>query len=146
MNRAEYISFYSSAWVAAIATGAIGLFTIMGWALDVDVLKAFAPNWQTMSMITAVCFIILALELIFLLRYPSGTPKHFISRIPGTFVASIGLISIALYLIDIITGRPPLVENVPALNIFWATQTRLALLTAVLFVLCGSALTPARMP
>ncbi|MFH0974196.1 MAG: PAS domain S-box protein [Spirochaetota bacterium] len=132
---------YSIAWIAAIVTGTIGLLTIAGWALDVAVLISFGPNWQTMSIITAVCFVLLALELILLIRYPFGTSKRFISRIPGIFVVLIGLITIALYLTDIITGRPPLVENMPVLAIFWETQTRLALLTAVLFVLCGSALT-----
>jgi PAS domain S-box-containing protein len=128
------------AWLATLVTGGIALLALAGWAFDIATLKSMAPHWQTMSVITAICLVLVALQLACLQKYPSAAQRRLVLRAPAILVGLVGLVTTILYSIDLITGSAPPVESVPLLRLFWIPGIRIALLTAILLMCVACAL------
>ena len=93
-----------------------------------------------MRVITAICFILSATELALLQKNPSAVRKFIVLQAPGLLVGLVGLMTIVVYAITMITGQEPSLGSAPFLNLFLAPETRAALLTAILFLISGCAL------
>lgn len=128
------------AWLAILLVFAISLLALVGWVLDIPLLKSIKPQWIRMSFITATCMVLSAIELALLQISPSNLHRFIVLQAPAILVAIVGLLTIVLYFIAITTGQEPLLAEIPVLHLFWAPVTRIALLTAILFLLTGCAL------
>lgn len=49
--------------LSALFVVAVGMMVLVGWALDIAVLKSILPIWVSMKANTAVCFILMAIAL-----------------------------------------------------------------------------------
>ena len=130
----------SIAWLAILIVFAIGFMALVGWMLDITLLKSIEPQWRSMRIITAICFILSATELALLQKSPSAVRKFFVLQAPGVLVGLVGLLTIVIYAIAMITGQEPSLGSAPFLNLFLSPETRAALLTAILFLISGCAL------
>lgn len=93
----------------------------------------------TMRIVTAICLALCALELVFLHKNPTGIRKSIVRQMPGILVCLVGLCTIVVYAIRKITGEEPSMETSPFLNLFLTPDTRMALLTAIHFLIVGGA-------
>ena len=130
----------SVAWLATLTVAGIAVIALAGWVFDLTLLTSFAPQRQAMSIITAICFLLIAAELAFLQKVPAAVREHFILKAPVILVGLVGALTIVLYAISLFAGHDPPVGNIPFLNLFWIPLTRLALLTATLFLFTACAL------
>jgi hypothetical protein len=96
-------SVKSIAWLAILIVFAIGFLDLVGWMLDIKLLKSIGPQWRSMQIITAICFILSAMELALLPKSPSAVRKFIVLQAPGLFVGLVGLLTIVIYAI----ARPP---------------------------------------
>jgi signal transduction histidine kinase/ActR/RegA family two-component response regulator len=130
----------SLAWLAIMIVFAIGFLALIGWMLNITLLKSVKPGWIRMSVITATCLILAALELALRQKNPSTVRQSLILQTPGILVGMVGLLTIVLYVVAIYTGEEPSPGDGLFLNLLWAPGTRITLLTAVLFLIVGCAL------
>ncbi|MBZ5589182.1 MAG: PAS domain S-box protein [Acidobacteriia bacterium] len=133
-------AFALTARWATLIVGGIGLLALAGWAFDLALLKSVEPQWIAMRVLTAVCFVLAAVELTLVLRNPGLVRSHPVLRVPGWLVALVGLSIVALYAVRLITGQDAPPRDVPLLGLIWDPQNRPALLTGILFLLTGCAL------
>ncbi len=130
----------SFAWLAILLVFAISLLALVGWVLNIPLLKSIKSQWIRMSCITATCLILSAIQLALLQISPSNLRRFMVLKAPAIVVVIVGLLTIVLYFITMITGQEPLLPELPVLNLFWTPAARIALLTAILFLLTGCAL------
>ncbi len=143
--KARYFSFLSHparslTWSGILIALGISLLSLIGAVLDVRLFTSIRPEWITMSVITATCLVFSALELAFLYKDPSSVRKFVVLQIPGILDILVGSLTIVLYTIAMTTGWEPALRGTGLLDFFWDPETRLALMTAIVFVLIGCAL------
>ena len=97
----------SIARLAILVVFAIGFLALLGWVLDLSLLKSISPRWITMRVITAVGFILLAIELALLLEKPFNVRSRLVVQTPGILVGAAGLLIAALYTVAAVTGQEP---------------------------------------
>jgi PAS domain S-box-containing protein len=134
------VAFKRIAWVSTLAVIAIGSLVIIGTILNITLLTSVTPQWVRMKVITAACFILAGIELALLLKRPTDVRKRLALQAPAILVGLAGFLTIWLYAIRIITGQKPSLSNAPLFHLFWDTETRIALLTAIIFLLVGCGL------
>ncbi len=130
----------SLACLATLIVFAISILALIGWMLDIPLLQSVKPQWIRMSIITALGLILAAAELMLLQISPSRLRRSMLLRAPALLASLIGFLTIVFYSIAAVTGREPSLAGAPILNLFWAPSTRMALLTAIIFLLSGCAL------
>jgi len=130
----------SVAWLAIVIVLAISFLDLIGWMLDIAPLKSIKPEWTSMKAVTAVCLALSALGLALLQKGPSGILNRRVLQVPGILVGLAGLLTLVFYAVALITGQEPALAGAPVLNLFLAPATRMALLTAILFLLVGCVL------
>lgn len=128
----------SLAWLSILIVFLISCLALLGWIFNFTLLTRIESDWIAMKIITAICFALSAAGLAFIKMTPVRTP--FIRRIPGILVGLAGLSTIATYAVRKITGWESSLWDVPFLNLLLARETRMALLTAILFLIIGAAL------
>jgi PAS domain S-box-containing protein len=143
--KAWYSSFLSRparslTWVGILIALGISLLALIGAVLDIRLLTSVRPEWFRMSVITATCLVFSALELALLYKNPSRVRKFVVLQIPGILDILVGSLTIVLYTVAMTTGWEPPLRGAGLLNLFWNPETRLALMTAIVFVLIGCAL------
>jgi PAS domain S-box-containing protein len=134
------IGFGRVAWVAALAVIAIGVLDIIGTILNIALLTSVAPQWIKMRVITAVSFVLAGFSLALLLKRASDVRRYLALQAPPILVGLAGCLTIWLYAIRIITGQDLPLGHAPFFHLFWDVETRIALLTAVIFLLVGCGL------
>ena len=130
----------SAAWLAILIVLAISFLDLLGWTLDIPLLKSIRSQWNPMKIITAICMVLSATGLALLNRGPSDVRRRMASLSSGTLVALVGLLTIAVYSIELTTGREAALATAPFVHLFWSQAGRMALLTAILFLDIGCVL------
>ena len=133
-------SVKSISWLAILIVFAIGSLALVGWMLDITLLKSIEPRWTPIKVITAIILILSAMELALLQRIPSAVRKYIVLQAPGLLVGLVGLLTIVIYAIAMITGQEPPLKYVSFFNLFLSPLERMALLTAILFLINGCAM------
>ncbi|MBI5507883.1 MAG: response regulator [Deltaproteobacteria bacterium] len=113
--------------VAALAT--------LGGILDVAPLAGFVADHQSMSMPSAIGFLVIAAELVALIERPAWPGARVLTLLPGLVV---GTLALGLIAGEAFTGRTAAIAAIPFGGQAWAAPP---LLTAALFALTGAALT-----
>ena len=83
-------------YIAGAITTAVGLLVLIGWQLDVAILKSPLADAVSMKANTAAAFLLAGLALIFLQRPHPAT--HLLVRVCALMIAIIGFISLCEYL------------------------------------------------
>jgi signal transduction histidine kinase len=73
-----------------------GALVLVGWALDLQVLKSLSSTWSSMKANEALSFVLAGVALA-LLRAPAGGRAQYAGRILAGIVALVGLLTIAEY-------------------------------------------------
>ncbi|MGI8617465.1 MAG: PAS domain-containing protein [Gemmatimonadaceae bacterium] len=135
-DRFEHFGITAGAIVVAI-----GGLALLGWALDVRILQSFYPGWVTMKANTAFALTLGGGALLLHGRERSRSRLGtVVARTLGGIVAIIGAATAAHYMFGIDLRVDQLLFSVPTDARQSATPGRMALVTALAFMLIGGAL------
>ncbi len=139
-----------SQWVALTAIG-VGMLVLLGWTLDIGVLKSLSPRWVTMKANTALAFVLCGAALWGRVteRGCREQPRPekadanfpvFLPDVAAALVAVIGVLTLAQYLFGISLGIDQLLFTDSRTAVGTAMPGRMSPATAFSFLLLGSAL------
>ena len=94
-------------------------------------------EWDPMMFITMICFILSGLASFLIYTDTPSVIKKRSSVILAFLVIVVALISLGVYIFTLKTGTVPSISEIPVLNLFLMPGNRMALLTAILFLLSG---------
>ncbi len=133
--------YYTISEVAGLLTAAIGLFVLVGWALDISFMKSVLPGLVTMKGNTALCFLLTGLSL-WSLQIKRIDKRPF--RVFGNLCAAVVMLVGAITLYQYMSGTNLGIDQLLFVELPGAAFTkhlgRMAFITAVNFVLIGLAL------
>ncbi|MGD0113205.1 MAG: hypothetical protein ABSD48_15205, partial [Armatimonadota bacterium] len=93
----------SLGWLATGIASALAGLNLIGWMLGVAALKGILPHATPMKVITALCLALSSSALACLLSQSLVGWKRRLPWIAGIAVSSVGLLSLAAYLIEAAT-------------------------------------------
>ncbi len=125
---------------AALATMAVGAAALLGWLLDVPVLKSFVPGLVTMKANAALAFVLAGLSLHLLQPGPHAARWHLLAQAAAAGTALIGAVTLSQYLFGWDLRIDQWLFDEPAGAIGTSEPGRMAPLTAVNLLLLGAGL------
>ncbi len=139
VRESRYISnCRKTGQVIGWVTVAAGCLVLLGWILNLPLLKSIVPGFETMKANTALCFVLLGASLAFL-RPESSTNRNSISPWLAAPAIIIGLLTASQYIFNFSLGLDQIVVPDTAISQN-ATPGRMSLATAFSFTLLGIAL------
>lgn len=137
----RFISALKSVSRAAGATAIlVDCVVLVGWMLDIAVLKSISPAWVTMKANTAFAFLTAGLSL-WLLQTKQATPgTKRIAQVCALIVALVGLFTFSEYLFGWDLGIDQLMFTEPLGSVGTFSPGRMAPTTALCFLMLGVAL------
>ena len=124
----------------AVLVLAVGVVAILGWSLNVQLLKSVLPGMAVIQVNTALGFIISGLSLLILVRAPAKTWQRFLGRGLAWLVIALAGVTLLEWLAP--TGKQFdrfwLVAIEAATGTAWSGS--MSVVSAVLFVLLGGSL------
>ncbi len=124
-------------WISISAVFILGLIDLAGWVTDIDLFKSIIPGWEAMRVITAMCFMFTAIALLMVFTRRPALISSKGTVIIGTFLIACGLLTAFCWLFLKIEGYEASITTLPVLSSFLNAAGRMALLTAILFLLTG---------
>jgi hypothetical protein len=124
--------------VASVLVIFVGCLVLIGWALDIDVLKRIVPGLNAMNPATALAFILAGLSLL-LLRDERADQKRRLGQLCALVVALIGLLKLVEVLFGWSLGVDQLLFR-DKLSLGSQVPNRIGSITALNLFLLGSAL------
>ena len=126
--------------VSALLAIVVGILVILGWLLDIEVLKSLSSGFVSMKANTALCFVLLGISLLLFHFAAEKRRIQFLSHLMAWLVITIGLLTIFEYVfsVDLWIDQLFVREEDNALATY--SPGRMALNSAVCFVLAGLAL------
>ncbi len=115
----------------------ISILDLIGWIFNVTFLKGFNSEGTPMKVITASCFILSSIAILFFQISSKTGLQKFLSKTIAIIIGIVGLLTIAVYINVLRTGIDFPFVNFPFFNLFLAPATRMALITASLFFVIG---------
>ncbi|MDQ3812825.1 MAG: PAS domain S-box protein [Armatimonadota bacterium] len=91
-------SFKAFARAASVAAILVGFLVLVGWGLDITILKSILPHWVTMKANTALCFILAGVALWLLRMEPVAPRPRRVAQVCAAIVALIGFLTLSEYL------------------------------------------------
>ena len=126
-----------SIWILFITVLFISFLDLAGWIFDIDIFKSFRSKWESMELITALCFILSTLTLaIIQLNLPPLT-KRILSMSFAFVICAISLGTLSVYIYSMITGHESSITQLSFLSLFLSPLYRMDILTAVNFIFTG---------
>ncbi len=120
---------------------AIGVLVLIGWAYDITALKSISPTFVTMKANTAACFVLIGLALVLVPIDGAADilnkSRQFASLILSVVVTLIGLLVLSEYIFNWNPGLDQVIFKEPEGTFGTVYPGRLALTTALSFVLAG---------
>jgi PAS domain S-box-containing protein len=123
--------------IAGLISIIIGFTVLVGWALNIDVLKSILPNIISMKANTALCFILIGIALILLTQKKINTRTIRIVQICAVIISIIGLLTIIEYLFNINLGIDQILFKETVGAVLTINPGRMAVITAINFLLIG---------
>jgi PAS domain S-box-containing protein len=133
-------SFRLLARIAAGVVISLGTLVLVGWLLDIRVLKSIYPTWISMKSNTAVTFMLAGACLLLNLRDSAGAARERVADICAALTLLGGLLTVAEYLsgLDLGIDHVPIPEQAGAIATTY--PGRMAVTTALNCALAGGAL------
>ncbi|MDX2215269.1 MAG: ATP-binding protein [Oculatellaceae cyanobacterium bins.114] len=126
---------------------AISSLVLIGWIFDINTLKSILPYWVSMKVNSAIAFLSAGIALGLIqrqIRQPRLTPRltkvGAIAQVCAGFVLLIGWLTFSQYLFSINLGIDQLLIHDSSTAVGTSNPGRMAPLTAINFVLIGTAL------
>lgn len=132
MNQMIYLnSFKQITYLCALIVTMLSAIVLLGWTLDVVILKNLLPHYLTMKPNTAVCFFLAGLAL-WMLNKDKITlrQKHYISLI-ALVIFLIGFLTLCEYLFQVDLGFDELLFKDESLFMYGGKPGRMAPMTAI---------------
>ena len=118
-----------------------GLVVLIGWILDIPVLKSISPNFVAMKANTAICFILIGLSLWFSqTKKQDNRTARIIARLCAVAVFMIAFLTFWEYMLGKNFGIDQLLFNEPATAILTSSPGRMAFNTSIIFMTIGVSL------
>jgi PAS domain S-box-containing protein len=137
-NSALFSNPTGTAFVFAIVTVlAISIIDLIGWIFDIPQLKNFADHWTPMKLITAVCLTFYAVALFLIREKSTSYFRITFAGITGFIVCLISSLTVAVIGVLLSSGSESSLAGLPVLNLFLGHETRMALITAITFLMLG---------
>jgi len=96
------MTHFTTAKMAALIVSAVGIMVMMGWMLDIDILKSIMPEFVTMKFSTALSFLLSGITLYFIVRSLEGDSG--IAQVVLPITTLIILLLMATLLISVLVG------------------------------------------
>ena len=125
---------------AATAATALGTLVLVGWALDLPVLKALVPGLATMKPNTALCFVLGGIALGLRVTPRDSMATRWIAQLGGAVVLVIGVATLAEYVFHVDLALDALLFREPHPALGSPYPERMSQATALSFTCAGAAL------
>ncbi len=127
------------AWLSILIVVVLSSAALAGSILDIPLLEGIKAEWEPMSRITAISLIISAIGTALILM-EEDHKKSFMIFVPGIAVLVVGLLAGGVYVLAMLETQG--VSHTPMLirEYFNDPCTRVALVTALIFIVSGSVL------
>lgn len=135
---ALHIFLRSLAKRASVLVILLGCIVILGWIFNIPLLKSILPFWVTMKVNTAICFILSGYALQQLSQSTRQSARY--AQIAAAIVLSIGLLTLVQYGFGLNLGIDQLLFQEPVTAVATSAPGRMAINTALNFLLLSSAL------
>ena len=123
--------------ISLIIVFVISFVDLLGWIFNLTILKSISDQWIPMRIITAICFIITVVSLMLIyLKYSSPLVKTSIYSV-AVFLCLVSLLTIYVSAFRLSSGHESAFAGTPFFNSFLSNKMRMALLTAINFLLIG---------
>ena len=118
----------------------IGITGLLGWILDIDLLKRIYPSLVTMKANTAVCLIFASVSLYLIEDRSASALKRRISQLLAVIVIAVGLITLSEHLFGWNTGLDQLLFHETQKEAGLSFPGRMGVASSINFSLLGIAL------
>jgi PAS domain S-box-containing protein len=122
-------------WISFVITLLICFLDLAGWLFNITPFKSILAEWESMKLITAICFISVSVALITIQLLSKPFFHKIVQRVLASFIFLISFVTIYVYLHFIITGYESSLTGKSYLAFFVTPVSRMALLTAINFLL-----------
>jgi len=139
-NTSFVALFQSWSRKAGIAVVAVGVAVLIGWMLDIPLLKSMHPSLVTMKANTALGFLLSGIALLLLQPEQTDQRKLRIARWCALAVALVGLLTLSEYILGRDFGIDQLLFREPEGAVGTSAPGRMSPNTALNFLLVGLAL------
>ena len=136
MVKNDFKRFESIVMILCILIIVSSLIILAGWILEIPVLKTPDPNYSSIALTTAVCFILVGISII-LLQKPDKGMKNKIGKILALIVLLVGIITLVDYIINYTTDASFIAGLIGWQDL---AEYKMSVVAAISFVLTGLAL------
>lgn len=122
--------------------GLIGIAAICGWIFDINFLKSIFPNFITMKVNTAFCFILISISLLIFQKF-STAKNHviiYLAKFLAVIVFLIGFLTLIEFMFHLDLHIDQLLLNQSNDISHYYLSGRMSPITAVIFILTGFSL------
>lgn len=120
----------------------LSFLDIAGWIFNLPLLESIGPHWESMKLITALCFIFYGSALVFMHLNLMSHGIRIFSIVVATLIALISMFSLYIYIYFYLfaAGHESPIIQIPFFRFFLAQGNRMALMASVSFLFLGGIL------
>ncbi len=115
----------------------VAFITLVGWVFDVPVLKGEVFQNVPMKVVTSLCLIVCSTVIVIVKKEKPSNSRLILSRFLGIIIIIIALLTTLTYWYKLSLGHESPLSEVAVFKLFLSPQSRMALPSAVFFVLSG---------
>jgi PAS domain S-box-containing protein len=131
----EFSSLRLIVWISLVFVSSISLINLIGWINNVDAFRGMGGKWEDMKLMTSFCFLITVIGLTIIFLNLNNIIFRRTLRAISALLCLISILTLSGYTYYYITGHNP--GYFPALELLFSSEKRMALLSAISFLLLG---------
>jgi len=126
--------------LAILVVVIIASLALIGWVLDIAVLRGVGQQWTAMRTSTIMCFYMSAAAMVIIQQRIEIRWIVISSRLLAIWITTVSLLSLVSYLVELQTAQEWSWTHSLLLSPFLAPANRMAVITAILFSIYGGVL------
>jgi len=138
LNRIYRLKSFSE--ISSIIILVVGCLVLVGWALNIPILKSPSPGFSTIKSNVGLCFILIGISLWFLQTKRTDKWMRRIAQVCAIFVALIGFLTLIEYLLNINLYIDQMLFTETSGAIYTSSPNRMAFTAALNLFIAGIAL------